>query len=234
MDIDTPPTSDPATKWGPILNDVVYARYKNGSRTTQTINRNAAGDYVSGEDTDPVNATCPLAAKKYQTWAPTAFKNYVNSLSTGGNTYHDIGLLWGARLMSPQGIFAAENALPDMVIDRHLIFMTDGDTNTGLDNYSAYGLNWWDRRQNAAGQAPTKDWLDLNLDARTQAICKAVRDKNISVWVVAFGDDIATDTETNLRNCASSGKYFRAVSVADLVNNFNQIAAQISALRLTE
>jgi Putative Flp pilus-assembly TadE/G-like len=232
MQIDLLPSSA-ETKWGPIFNDVVYRRYLSGNRTTAMVESDASSNMLGGASVSQSNASCPVAAKKYQAWAPTNFKNYVNSLSTGGNTYHDIGLLWGARLMSPQGIFAAENAMVDMVVDRHLIFMTDGDTNMQLDDYSAYGINWWDRRQNS-GSDPTKTWLDSNLDARTQAICKAVRDKNIHVWVVAFGDDLTTATETNLQNCASSGKYFRAVSVADIITQFNSIASQISALRLSE
>lgn len=233
MQIDLLPDSNQYTKWAPIFNNVVYRRYLNSNRTTAMVESDGSGTWLNGGSASQSNATCPIAAKKYQTWSPTNFKNYVNSLSTGGNTYHDIGLLWGARLMSPQGIFAAENAMTDMVVDRHLIFMTDGQTNMQLDDYSAYGINWWDRRQND-GADPTKTWLDDNLDARTQAICKAVRDKNINVWVVAFGDDIDAATETNLQNCASSGKYFRAVSVADIITQFNSIASQIAALRLTE
>lgn len=233
MQIDLAP-SGADTQWGPIFNDVVYRRYNNGNRTTAMVESNASGNWLNNGSASATNAYCSTAAKKYQTWTPTNFKNYVNTLTPDGNTYHDIGLLWGARLMSPDGIFAAENADPSgMGIERHLVFMTDGETNMQLDDYSAYGINWWDRRQND-GSDPTKAWLDANLDARTQAICKAVRDKNISVWVIAFGDDIPAATETALQNCASSGKYYRPVSVAALVQNFNDIAAQISALRLTE
>ena len=42
----------------------------------------------------------------------TAFDDYVDRLHpANGNTYHDIGLIWGARLESPTGIFSADNAL---------------------------------------------------------------------------------------------------------------------------
>ena len=30
-------------------------------------------------------------------------QTYVNALSASGNTYHDIGMLWGARFISPRG-----------------------------------------------------------------------------------------------------------------------------------
>jgi hypothetical protein len=233
MQIDLLPDSNPSTKWAPIFNNVVYRRYQNGNRTTSAVVADEDGDFQNSGSIWQANASCPVAARKYQTWTPNNFKNYVNGLVTGANTYHDIGLLWGARLMSPTGMFASENALTDMVVDRHMIFMTDGDTNMQPDDYSAYGINWWDRRQNS-GSDPSKEWLDANLNARTLAICKAVKDRNINLWVVAFGDNLTTETEDRLRACASSGKYFRAVSVADIIQQFNNIASQISALRLTQ
>ncbi len=68
---------------------------------------------------------------------------YINSLDpVSQGTYHDIGMLWGARLLSPTGIFADENAFTAEggAIERHMIFMTDGSTQTQLDNVYAYGL----------------------------------------------------------------------------------------------
>ena len=33
-------------------------------------------------------------------------QTYVNALKPTGNTYHDIGMIWGARMISSGGIFA--------------------------------------------------------------------------------------------------------------------------------
>jgi Flp pilus assembly protein TadG len=232
MQIDLLPNSAD-TKWAPIFNDVVYRRYNNdNSGTTGTVTQDENGNWTNSRYASGSNASCPVAARKFQSWTAANFKGYVNGLATGGNTYHDIGLLWGARLMSPSGIFASENAPPNKQVTRHMIFMTDGGTNVQLTDYSAYGINWWDRRQNGSG-APTKSWLDANLNARTRAICEAVKNKGITLWVVAFGDDIDTDTETRLSQCASESSYFKAESVADIVQKFNLIADKITALRLT-
>src|SRR3546814_5727577 len=55
------------------------------------------------------------------------FDGYVDTLTPNGRTYHDIGLIWGARLISPTGLFASENATTARggEIQRHVIFMTD-------------------------------------------------------------------------------------------------------------
>ena len=61
----------------------------------------------------------------------------------------------------------------------------------------------------------------------------AIKNKNINLWVVSYGD-VGGPTNDRLRACATPGKFFQATSVASLVSNFKEIAAKISALRLTQ
>lgn len=242
MDIDlVPSTTDATTQWGPILDDVVYARYWNYTATTNTFTSNQMDDDDEGK-VKQIDAACPAAAKLYTEWTPTNFDSYVSSLTANSYTYHDIGLLWGARLMSPTGIFAANNAPPDRDIQRHMVFMTDGDTNAnpgstssygGSGMYTAYGIDNWDRRQNDGTSNPAKSWLDANIDARTQAICNWVKAKNITLWVIAFGTSVSQATKDRLALCASPGKSYSAADNSALTQQFNAIAAEISLLRLT-
>jgi len=176
--------------------------------------------------------SCPTAARKFQTWTPTDFTNYVNSLIPDGRTSHDIGLLWGARIMSPTGIFAAENAPANMTIERHMVFMTDGATVVKPFDYSPYGIHWYDRRQTPTDTEPTEDLLNNLTDARTAALCTAIRNKNITLWVISYGD-LGSETNKRLEACASPGRFLEATTVDKLVASFRQIAAEISALRLT-
>jgi Flp pilus assembly protein TadG len=238
LDIDLVPNSA-ETKWGPVLRDIIYTRKTRegggGSFDLAEINATSA-IYGNGS-----SYACPRPAKKMQKWPSAAdFDIYVNALSPSGNTYHDIGLLWGARLMSPTGLFASENKLTDKggEIERHLIFMTDGDTCTSAGNYTAYGVAWFDRRQTDVGSVPTDGCTDTGtlttqVNARYTALCSAVRNKNITLWVVAFGN-LATTTEGRLEACASSGRYFKATNSEDLQKTFKKIADQISQLRLTK
>lgn len=241
MDIDLVPTkSNTASQWGPMLPSVIWQRYLvnmdgsgNKSRSSTRTTSNISVGKDDGVSMPTVGESCPTAAKKFQTWTPSDFRTYVNSLTTDGYTYHDIGLLWGARIMSPTGIFAALNAPQNMTIERHMVFMTDGETNVVHDDYSAYGVHWYDRRQTPAGTAPTNSQLVALTDARTAALCTAIKNKNISLWVVSYGD-VNSATNDRLKACATSGKFFQATSVASLVSNFKEIVAKISALRLTQ
>lgn len=239
LNIDMVPTSDAATQWGPILPAVVQPRKdgilaNSGNYTLDTVTSFLQG--FTGESYD-----CPTEAKKLQKWDdPTTFDTYVDSIWGGGNTYHDIGLVWGARLMSPTGLFKSENEFTPQggEIQRHLIFMTDGDACTSYDNYQAYGMAWWDRRQTDPSVAPTEGCtttgtLTQQVNARTQGICTAVKNKNISLWVIWFGASNTT-IENMLKTCATPGRYFAARNQTDLQNTFASIANQISQLRLTK
>jgi Flp pilus assembly protein TadG len=241
MDIDLVPTkSNVASQWGPMLPSVIWQRYLvntdgsgNKSRSSTRTTSNIWVGKDDGVSMPTVGESCPTAAKKFQTWTASDFRNYVNSLTTGGYTYHDIGLLWGARIMSPTGIFAELNAPKNMTIERHMVFMTDGETNVVNDDYSAYGVHWYDRRQTPTGTAPTNSQLIAMTDARTAALCNAIKNRNINLWVVSYGD-VNSATNDRLKACATPGKFFQATSVASLVSNFKEIAAKISALRLTQ
>lgn len=237
LDIDQVPNSAD-TKWGPLLPDMIYTRKTTERRGSFSMPEIASTNVVY---TNGSGYYCPRPARKLQKWTDVGeFNGYVDALTPSGNTYHDIGLLWGARLMSPTGIFASENALTPKggEIERHLIFMTDGDTCTGTGNYTAYGVAWFDRRQTDASTAPTDGCTDTGtlttqVNARYTALCTAVKNKNITLWVVAFGN-LATTTEDRLEACASSGRYFKATNSADLQQTFKKIADQISQLRLTK
>lgn len=235
LDIDTPPIpGDRTTMWAPALPDLIFTRKGYGSST-------------SGWSRDPVTNTeeygngsyfaCPAPARKLQSWGdPLQFDTYVDGLQPEGNTYHDIGLLWGARLMSPTGIFASENARTPQGgdIERHMIFMTDGDTVTRAMDYAAYGVPWFDRR-NVANPASATSSMNDEVNARFAALCTAVKNKNITLWVISFGGGTNTTTENRLKACASSNNYyFKAADSSALQTAFSSIANQISQLRLTK
>lgn len=227
LDIDRIP-DNADSRWGPLLRGLIYPRH-NGSNYTRS--RIETTTNISNN----TNYVCPTQARKLQTWSSASgFSSYVNSLTPNGGTYHDIGLLWGARFMSPTGIFASENAVTPQggEIERHMIFMTDGDTDTSNFVYSAYGVPWYDRRNVANPGNPGNDF-NAEVNARFDALCSAVKNKNVTLWVISFGDGSNATTEGRLENCATPGRYFTARSSSALQATFRQIADQISALRLT-
>jgi hypothetical protein len=115
-----------------------------------------------------------------------------------------------------------------------MIFMTDGDTLTRASDYAAYGVPWFDRR-NVASPGSTTASLNDEVNARFTALCTAVKNKNITLWVISFGDGSNATTESRLQACAtSSSYYFKAANSATLQSAFSSIANQISQLRLTK
>ncbi len=247
MEINTLPTTQ-ATKWRPSLHQLAKIR-PNASIVTGLASLPAA----TSSDTNngaPVAATitntvknCPKAAAKLATLTRTDVQTYVNALIIGGSTYHDAGMIWGARMISPTGIFAANNATAanGKPIGRHLIFMTDGVMCPRGASYSIQGYERASRRvmgSNAPEDcfinqtAATQDAQLLNQrhKARFLAICEAAKAQNISVWTVAFG----TDNPPNLATCANPQQSFNATTTADLKSRFAKIAAKIASLRISQ
>jgi hypothetical protein len=228
LDIDAIPSgTDQTTQWRPALYGAVFERYTSSALSTRTQSESSFGQAAA-------YYTCPTAASKMADMSPANFKSYVNGLVANGGTYHDIGLIWGARLISSTGLFASENAATSTgrSIERHIVFMTDGDTSTSLSTYTSQGMDWWDRRQTTA--EPTDAVLSDLVNARVVALCNAIKNKNITLWVVSYGGGVNSTTETRLQNCATdNAHFFSASNTATLINNFKQIAAEISELRLT-
>jgi Flp pilus assembly protein TadG len=225
-----PTTSDPTTQWGPRLNGLQYARTSGGNWTQNTV---TSTSNMSAPTSGNTTTACPSESRLLDVWDPTDYRNYINGLTTDGYTFHDIGMLWGARLISPTGIFASHNATANDNVQRHMIFMTDGDTNANPDSLSAYGVPWFDRLQTNSGSAPTASQLNTITDQRTAALCTAVKNMNITLWVISYGADVNSSTNDRLEECATDGRFFAYDPNVSLTSQFKQIAGQIAALRLT-
>lgn len=213
LNINLIPAND-SQRWRPALLSAVYNRGGPNNVATST--------WVSGY------TTCPAAARRLGTITRTDLRTFVDGLTPAGNTYHDIGMVWGARFISPRGIFAADNtsAPNGDPISRHIVFMTDGAQVNNVGDYSTHGVESMDRRITGNGNG---DLLTSRRASRLQAICRAAQQEGITVWVVAFG----TALTSNLSSCASPGRAFQANDNATLTARFQEIAQKIAALRLT-
>lgn len=229
MDINLVPSDSVAgSKWGPMLSNVVWGRYTGGSFTTNPVttssNLNRYRSYA-----------CSTEARKLAMYTTSGdFVSYINSFNPSGNTYHDVGMLWGARLLSPTGIFASENALTANggAIERHLIFMSDGNAQTDTDNLYSFGLPTHSRR--AYNYSPSVDQITTMVEERFAAICTLVKNMNVKVWVISYGGGVDQENEDRLEACASPGQYYEADDNAALIAQFQQIASEIADLRLTQ
>jgi len=200
--------SSAATRWRPYWPDV-----------------EAKGDGAKA------SATCPGEARRLQVWTRDALSAYLNSLSAAGSTYHDFGMIWGARFLSPGGVFASDN--PDtynnMPVSRHVIFMTDGIMDTDPDVYSLYGQERLDKRTSGGYVSETDQ--NSRHNQRFKIACNATKGIGASIWVVAFASSLTAP----LSECASnSNQASTSADSAALIAKFVEIGKNIGALRLSQ
>lgn len=234
LNIDMEPNNQAGTQWGPSLPGAVYQRRTLDGSGNITSTRSYAS-VNSPLDMPTASASCPAPARKLTVYsASESFRDYVNALSASGQTYHDIGLAWGGRLISPTGLFADENAFTPTggSIERHLIFMTDGKAEPSNSVMDAYGLAWYDRRQTRDDTEPSASLLTNLVNARTSLLCEDIKKKGITLWVIYYGVAESDDAE-RLEICASNNRFYEATNSQKLIDQFKAIASEISQLRLT-
>lgn len=228
LDIDSAPTSSDSTKWAPMWRQIAY--YRTTSRGSLT---NAAtslyGSPLYSTNSRYNYSFCPYRSELLKEMTSDEFNTYVGNLRAEGSTYHDLGILWGARLASPDGLFADNVNLPTSngaPVSRHMIFMTDGQLATSNIVQSTYGVELYDKRVTTDGSTG----LDSRHRSRFLALCQAVKAKGIRLWVIAFDTGLSTDLET----CASDKSAFTANDSSELNAAFQEIAKQVGELRITQ
>jgi len=220
LDLDMiPDPSDPTTQWKPLWDGIAYYRTSGGTMTNaaSTNSGSSAGSY------------CPYPARLLSDMDGDSFYDYVENLAPLGATYHDIGMIWGGRLLSPDGLYSdLVNEEPDngQSVSRHIIFMTDGQMAPNNNIYSSYGVEFHDRRVTVDGSSG----LSARHSSRFSAVCNAIKAKGIRIWVIAFSTNLSTD----LSNCASTDSSFTASNSSQLNAAFQEIAQEVGELRITQ
>ncbi len=235
LDIDLVPNSE-ETRWHAAIRDFAFPRTSSpsSSQSSSPSTMDTTSDIPSyGSSSNVSNgwSACPSPVMKLTPMTSanrSTLQTYVNNLVAVGGTYHDVGMVWGARLASPTGLFASENATATngMAISRHIIFMTDGQMAPNPGIFGFQGEEYLDGR---VGSTNTTE-LTARHNKRFLAACDAAKSRNITVWVVSFG----TSLSDNMRACASGDRAFQANNSAQLRQQFQAIASQITRLRLSE
>lgn len=250
LDIDLQPTTN-ATKWRPAWIDVTYDRPDDSaddstsdywpSSTSVYRSRNLAELLKSGY------YVCPKRAQRLAEMTRTEVSNYVNAsdFRAIGGTYHDAGMIWGARFISPTGMFKDDtDCRANRTCGRHIILMTDGAM---APNHCIYGYQGFERLEGRVMGYKTVGTCTRYNDqtyvtglpsslvdrhnARLQAICTQAKNKGITIWVVAYAQALTDD----MKNCASSSDTaIYAPTDQKLEDAFKQIAGKIAELRISK
>ncbi|QVM82689.1 Tad domain-containing protein [Novosphingobium decolorationis] len=228
LDIDrVPQATQPGTQWRPILHEISFERAwkaTGGSFSKQPVMTDENFLQASNYGV----TACPSRAHKLAEMTAGEVASYVDALRPEGSTYHDIGMIWGGRLLSPTGIFASENAdVNQRPTTRHLIFLTDGETAPNDFSYGSYGIEPLSERR----WSPSSPYsLTQTVEKRFSYACSEVKKKNITVWVIGFG----TEMTDMLKTCAGPGHWFQADNADQLNDAFDAIAKAMGDLRIVQ
>ena len=219
--IDTIPTGMDDTKWKPYIFDPL-----NGS----------------------TNEYCPSEATEMKEMTEYELGSLVDKLIAQGSTYHDIGMIWGTRMLSSSGIYGNKNPAEwrQRSVQKYIIFMTDGQmsaprnscgraifgycnasTADHSDAYSSWGIEEYDKRIGSVSDADN----NARHTKRFLMACNEAKARKISVWTIAFG----TGKVDSLTKCASNPDQ---ASTADdsnaLIERFAEIGRNIGPLRISK
>jgi Flp pilus assembly protein TadG len=229
LNIGMVPTSR-ETRWRPYWPEVVFRR-----TTVDPIEYTSNLNSLSGNyNTQNPQTGCPSEAQKLAVMDQSQVQTYVDNLVPDGGTYHDIGMIWAARFLSPTGLFADENNMTQYgePISRHIIYMTDGLLDTGETIYTSWGMEKFDKRITAGNLSD--QWN--RHQARFLAACDAARNQGMTIWVIGFGitmpDSMYTCADDDPANKAAATHTFQADDDQDLKDTFKEVAAKIARLRV--
>lgn len=246
LDPDRVPIDDD-TRWRPMWPDVVYYRGNNSSVTNWGNSVSPPGDSTSNTSLGQFTAlnlranisrgyvSCGKPVQRLAVMTKADVNSYITARDfvPQGGTYHDTGMIWGTRLLSPTGLFAGDTAAwpgrnPPK---RYIVFMTDGDMAPSMCLYGMYGIENYDRRVTSASyRSNCSESTQLNNhNARFLAACAAAKARNISIFVVGFGQTLTSQ----LTQCASPGQAFYAADNTALTAAFQTIAKRVALLRIS-
>jgi len=227
IDPDAKPSG--ATRWWPHLADLEYWRDATPDYTNGDSNNNPS--FGSAALVQSGYTACGKPAKRLGPMTRSDVYNYLYATDfvPQGGTYHDTGMIWGSRLISPTGAWAADTAAwagrnaPNRVI----VFLTDGVMSPNSNSYSMYGYEDFDKRV-ANGDTGN---LTKYHNYRFLAACAAAKSRNVDVWTIA----IAASSSTPLQTCATTSNQALYTTTGDgLSAAFTTIARHLAMLRITK
>jgi Flp pilus assembly protein TadG len=182
------------------------------------------------------NWSCPAVPVQPLTKDAKTLNSMIDKLQAKGATAGQIGIQWGWYMLSPNW----KSELPTKSepaaygvanTEKYMIVMTDG-----MFNSEASGLS------NAA--IPSHPGVTLASGRLALSYCDKIKDRNIKVYTIGFDLKNAgnatqqTEVKRMLKDCATTPigtekTFYEAQNGAELKKAFDEIAARIQTLRLT-
>jgi Flp pilus assembly protein TadG len=257
-----PDVTEPSSGWPSWYPLFWYSGYAGGPTwptiDAQNTSTETQGAVVTDYDTLPgPNAGCPAPilplTNMTTTAGQTAITNEINSLwpKDSAGTQVAIGLIWGWRVLSPSTPFPLSDDHPYSYSQTNadgwkkiIVLMTDGTEewpttfeDTGLGTLSEGKLGTTSTT-NCIPSSTGCSTEESNENTRLQTLCDNIKASsysgvsNYTIYTIGLGSDGASNT--TLQNCATKSTYFYPATPTNLATVFQDIAASIVQLRLTQ
>ncbi|WP_422037248.1 pilus assembly protein TadG-related protein [Roseibium sp.] len=195
------------------------------------------------------NDWCPRSDTEalFNSNSASDLKDRIDDMTLSDGTGLDIGVMWGAKALSPSlkgdlgGDFTDRPAdFDDDGTMKVAIIMTDGAI-TGQDRpvspasaEKPHILNNADRQKIVVGGGTDVDSsTSYNATAYFKRICEALRANSVVVYTIGYQIAGGSDPDTLMKYCASTPSNYYHVDAFDLDSAFNGIAASINSLRIS-
>jgi Flp pilus assembly protein TadG len=154
------------------------------------------------------SAYCPPGTVTPLGYDWSTLSSQVDAMTANGNTNQTVGLAWGWQALTDGDPFNPGTLPSDTT--QIIILLSDG-LNT---------QNRWSKTQSA-------------IDTREGDACQNAKDAGVVIYTVFVDLNGAQGSSAALLNCASdSSKYFDLTTTGAIITTFNDIAQQITQLRL--
>ena len=183
------------------------------------------------------NRGCNMQPLARLTTNMNAIKSSISNMVADGNTNIPMGLVWGWHTLSPNAPFGDGASYTDDEVTKIVILMTDGDNvNSEYDNpndstYSGLSYIGNGLLGSNVGTGSSASQRTTAMNNRLATLCSNMKAQGIVIYTVRV--EVSGGSSSLLSNCASKAENFYDVqNVADLGDAFEQIAGQISRLRI--
>lgn len=168
------------------------------------------------------NNICPRTPITPLSHDRTELLDSIKTLEASGNTYVNLGLVWGLRVLSPDFPFTEGVAWENKDWKKAIILMTDGD-NQAHTYYSGHGLSSVVELKNA----------DLN--NRVLDVCDELKRRDVLVYTITFYSNISQQTKNVYKQCATQpSMWYDAPTQSKLIEVYGKIARELSNLHIAK
>jgi Flp pilus assembly protein TadG len=193
---------------------------------------------------------------------PDVLKTRLDNMVLSDGTGMDVGAMWGLKVLSPdfRGIVGGDYADRPLDFDAEdsrkiMIIMTDGEITAQNRPKDVTRLNVHTNRnsnrvpnQNSYSNQGNRNNMQTVLSkggsshtsshdsaiGRFLQICETAKQNNISIYTIGFQIKKGSIADKNLKVCASSESQYYHVESLDISEAFEDIAARITELRITQ